>query len=52
MKELAHGYRITVKYNDGTEDTVHEYSNEKVADSVAKTYLKAKCVVSVEKDEF
>lgn len=52
MKELAHGYRVVIKYNDGCDDTVHEYASEKVADSVIRSYRKASCVASVEKIEF
>ena len=52
MTELAHGYRVTVKFNDGTEDAVYEYSNEKVADGVVRRYSNAKCVASVDKEEF
>lgn len=52
MKELAHGYRVIVKFNDGTEDMVYEYSKEKVADGVVRRYEKSKFVASVEKEEF
>ena len=52
MKELEHGYRVIVKYNDGAEDTIHVYLSEKVADSVVRRYQKAACVASVEKEEF
>lgn len=52
MKNLGHGYRIIVKFNDGTEDAVYEYANEKVADSVVRTCSRSKLVTSVEKEEF
>ena len=49
---MAHGYRVIVKFNDGTEDMVHEYRSEKVADSVVRSYLRSGFVASVEKEEF
>lgn len=49
---LEHGYRVTVKFNDGTKDMVYEYRNEKIADSVVKRYIRQSFVASVCKDEF
>lgn len=49
---MAHGYRVIVKFNDGTEDMVFEYGNEKVADSVVRSYARQSFVASVEKEEF
>jgi hypothetical protein len=52
MTELAHGYRVIVKFNDGTEDMTYEYSNRKVAEGIVRRYLKATFVASVEIEEF
>ena len=52
MEDLAHGYRVIVKFNDGTEDIIFEYSKEKVADSVIRHYKKQTFVASVKKEEF
>lgn len=57
---MAHGYRVIVKFNDGCDDAVLEYTNEKVADSVVKMYRSPnlvdgngkKFVASVVKEEF
>lgn len=52
MKELEHGYRVTVKFNDGTETMIYEYSSEKVADSVVRHYSRSSFIASVEKEDF
>lgn len=44
-------FRVIVKFNDGTEDMVFEYSTAKVANGVAKRYMKASCVKHVEVEE-
>lgn len=49
---MAHGYRVIVKCNDGTEDMIYEYSNWKVAEGIARRYKKASFVESVEIEEF
>lgn len=49
---MAHGYRVTVKCNDGTEDMIYEYSNKRVAEGIARRYEKASFVESVEIEEF
>ncbi len=49
---MAHGYRVIVKYADGSEDMVFEYAKEKVADSVVRTCRNSKLVASVTKEEF
>ena len=52
MEDLTHGYRVIIKFNDGTEDIIFEYSKEKVADSVIRQYKKQTFVASVKKEEF
>lgn len=47
----ANHFRVTVKFNDGAEDMVYEYPTEKIANGVARRYLKAKCVKSVGVEE-
>lgn len=49
---MAHGYKVIVKFNDGSEDMVFEYSKEKIADSVVRRYAGCSFVDSVEKIEF
>lgn len=57
---MAHGYRVIVKFADGSADMVFEYSSERVADSVVKMYKSdhlvdengKKYVASVLKEEF
>lgn len=44
-------FRVIVKFNDGTEDVVYEYSKRKVAEGIKRRYLKADCVKSVELEE-
>lgn len=45
------GYRVTVKFKDGTKDMVYEYRNEDIADSVVRTYSEHPSVLSVKKEE-
>ena len=47
----ANHFRVTVKYNDGTEDTIHEYPTEKLANSIVKWCSKSEFVESVEIEE-
>lgn len=49
---MAHGYKVIVKCNDGTEDMIYEYSSAKVAKGIARRYEKASFVESVEIEEF
>ncbi len=49
---LAHGYRIKVEFNDGTETAVYEYKSERVADSVVRHYKKQPFTKKVYKEEF
>ena len=49
---MIHGYRVTVKFNDGCEDVTYKYKSEKVANSVAWRFSKADCVAKVEIEEF
>lgn len=49
---MAHGYRVIVKFNDGTEDMTYEYSKYKVAEGIARRYKEASFVESVEIEEF
>ena len=50
MKSVQ-GYRVTVKFKDGTKDMVYEYRNEDIADSVIRTYSGHPSVLSVKKEE-
>lgn len=45
------GYRVTVKFKDGTKDIVYEYRNEDIADSVVRTYSEHPSVLSVKKEK-
>ena len=47
----ADHFRVTVKFNDGTEDMVFEYPTEKIANGIARRYSKEKFVESVEIEE-
>jgi len=49
---LAHGYKVTVIFNDGTDARTYEYKSEKVADSVIKSYRRQSFVANVIKEEF
>lgn len=44
-------FKVTVKFNDGTESMVYEYSKRAVAEGIVRRYLKASCVDSVEFEE-
>lgn len=44
-------FRVIVKFNDGTEDMIYEYSKRKIAEGIVKRYSKATCVKSVELEE-
>ncbi len=45
------GYRVTVKFKDGTKDMVYEYRNEDIADSVVRTYRGHSSVLNVKKEK-
>lgn len=49
---MAHGYKVIVKFSDGSENMVFKYRKEKVADSVVRMYARRACVASVVKEEF
>lgn len=44
-------FRVTVKFNDGTENAVYEYPTEKIANGVVRRYSKSVFVESVEVEE-
>ena len=50
-KMLAHGYRVIVTFNDGSETRTYEYKSEKVADSVIRSYRRQSFVANVIKEE-
>lgn len=45
------GYKVTVKFKDGTKDMVYEYRNEDIADSVVRTYSEHPSVLNVKKEK-
>ena len=49
---LAHGYRVIVTFNGGSETRTYEYKSEKVADSVIRSYRRQSFVANVIKEEF
>lgn len=49
---MAHGYKVIIKFADGSADMAFEYASERIADSVVRMYVRRSCVASAVKEEF